>query len=214
MPAVDVPERPALRRVDRDQRPDGAAEDRHGRGAERAPDLQRRLRVDLAAHPMQRPRVLERDVRRHRLLGTRGVGGHAGRQDLLEQGRERAVHRLDHHPRLDAPSRHQPRVHVGVVGRERLDVAERRLRGEHEQPAVRRVAGRARHHEAPAVLPFGDVREVGVAVRRAPLEDVGDVLVVQEMELLGHEPDATRSSLGPPPPTTSCGCARRCSPSR
>src|SRR3954454_10133064 len=90
---------------------------------------------------------------------------------------------------LDAPARHEARRLVGVLGHEVLGGGLRLvgvLLAQDDDARMRRVAAPARHGDAPLVVPALDEAEVALAVRRAPLDDVLDVLVEQDVQLLGH----------------------------
>jgi hypothetical protein len=78
---------------------------------------------------------------------------------------------------------------VGVLGHELLG---RGLRGvgvllaQDDEARVRRIAHRAGHADAALVVPALDQAEVALAMRRAPLEQIVDVLVEQDVQLLRH----------------------------
>ncbi len=94
---------------------------------------------------------------------------------------------------------------LGEIGVDRAGVAE------DEQPAVDRIADGAGHHDRPGLVVLGDRRQVTGAVRAAALDDVGDVLVDQELQRLGHGANGTvvgRRSAAISASTAAACCSR------
>ena len=86
----------------------------------------------------------------------------------------------DHGPGLDPRLGDEPGLAVGIGGDERLDLGPVPL--EDEQGAGGWIAGGTRDHEPTLVAPASHVLEVGLAVWLAPLEDVVDVGVGEDVQ--------------------------------
>ncbi len=87
--------------------------------------------------------------------------------------------------------RDQPCLDIGIVAHEALDVLARHTL-EDDRRAARWIADCARHHHAPRLFFRGDPPEVGLAVGAASLEHVLDVVVEQQVVIVGrgHNPRA------------------------
>src|SRR4051794_14727976 len=81
----------------------------------------------------------------------------------------------DHRPGLDPMLRHEASLDVRIGLDNPLD--HRLISVEYEERPVRRVAERPGHHDPALAGPRLYVREVRLPVRRAPLENVLDVVV-------------------------------------
>jgi hypothetical protein len=74
---------------------------------------------------------------------------------------------------------------------------------------VRGIADGPGHDDATVVLPARDVRQVSLTVGTATLDDVLDVVVEQQLQLLGHGGDRTGRDVQAAPSESIAGAQAR-----